>query len=115
MAENLAIVLYQVVEYGPVFPPPGLSMDEYWRMVGYQKSIQRETEMLVSAEAAATNLKECLAYEVKHLNKVTGRWREQKKYVEKLESRLKADKRERCDIEQKMRSTRARKQPFQGN
>ena len=56
MAQNLAIVLYQMVEYGPVFPPPGLSMDEYRRMVGYQKSIQRETEMLVSAEAAATNL-----------------------------------------------------------
>ena len=115
MAENLAIVLYQVVEYGPVFPPPGLSMDEYWRMVGYQKSIQRETEMLVSAEAGATNLKECLAYEVKRLNTVTGRWREQKKYVEQLENRLKADKRERSVIEQKMRSTRARKQPCQGN
>ena len=56
-----------------------------------------------------------MAYEVKRLNKVTGRWREQKKYVEKLESRLKADKRERSDIEQKMRSTRARKQPCQGN
>ena len=115
MAENLAIVLYQVVEYGPVFPPPGLSMDEYWRMVGCQKSIQRETEMLVSAEAGATNLKECLAYEVKRLNTVTGRWREQKKYVEQLENRLKADKRERSVIEQKMRSTRARKQPCQGN
>ena len=115
MAENLAIVLYQVVEYGPVFPPPGLSMDEYWRMVGYQKSIQRETEMLVSAEAGATNLKECLAYEVKRLNTVTGRWREQKKYVEQLENRLKADKRERSVIELKMRSTRARKQPCQGN
>ena len=56
-----------------------------------------------------------MAYEVKRLNKVTGRWREQKKYVEKLESRLKADKRERSDIEQKMRSTRARKQPREGN
>ena len=115
MAENLAIVPYQEVVYGPVFPPPGLSMDEYRRMVGYQKSIQRETEMLVSAEAGATNLKECLAYEVKRLNTVTGRWREQKKYVAQLENRLKADKRERSVIEQKMRSTRARKQPFQGN